>query len=83
MKVRVHPHARTRMEERGATESEVIETVSRGESFAAGFGRSAFRRNFVYNSLWRGQSYNNKQVEVIAAPEGDGWLVITVIVRFY
>jgi hypothetical protein len=35
MNVRLHPHARERLGERGATESEVAATVRAGESFPA------------------------------------------------
>ncbi len=83
MEVRIHPHARLRLEERGAAESEVIETVTDGESFPAKFGRSGFRQNFVYNKKWRGKHYSTKQIEAIAVPVADDWLVITVIVKFY
>jgi hypothetical protein len=81
--IRLHPHAVTRLEERGATELEVSETVLSGEKFPAKFGRSGFRRNFAYDGLWRGRAYANKQLEVYAVREGNGWLVITVIVKFY
>ncbi len=82
MRVRLHPHARDRLAERGATEAEVVATVEGGESFPAKFGRTGFRRNFAYNGLWRGRTYATKQVEAYGVPE-DGWLVITVIVRFF
>ena len=80
--VTLHPHARTRLAERGASESEVIETVRKGEQFSAKFGRTGFRRNFAFNGVWRGHSYATKQVEAFAVEE-NGWLVITVIVRYY
>ncbi|MCX6906560.1 MAG: DUF4258 domain-containing protein [Verrucomicrobia bacterium] len=82
MNVRIHPHARQRMAERGATEAEVIATVEGGERFAAKFERTGFRRNFPCDGEWRGQRYNTKQVEAYAVDE-DGWLVITIIVRYY
>jgi hypothetical protein len=50
MSVRIHPHARQRMTERGATEAEVVSTVERGEQFSAKFGRTGFRRNFVFDA---------------------------------
>lgn len=81
--VKLHPHAKARAKERGATEEEVIATVEYGERFAVKFDRSGFRRNFPYNSLWRGRHYANKQIEAIAIRESENWLVITVIVRFY
>jgi hypothetical protein len=79
----MHPHAKARAKERGATEEEIVATVEHGERFSVKFGRSGFRRNFPYNSLWRGKHYANKQIEAIAIRESEDWLVITVIVRFY
>ena len=83
MTVRIHPHARERMVERGATEAEIIATVERGERFPARFGRAGFRRNFVYEQEWRNKFYRTKQLEVIAVAENDDWLVLTVIVRYF
>jgi hypothetical protein len=82
MKVRLHPHARDRLQERGATEEEVIATIERGERFAAKHGRTGFRCNFPFDSEWKTKRYSTKQVEAYAVEE-DGWLVITAIVRFF
>ncbi len=82
MKVRLHPHAETRLTERGITENEVVETVTQGESFPAKYGRTGFRRNFPCSSLWRGKSYMSKQVEVFAV-EDQGWLVLTAIAKYF
>ena len=75
MKIRLHPHALERIEERGATEDEVRATVESGETFPAKFERVGFRRNFSFNSMWRGRSYQTKQVEVYAEEENhrNGW----------
>jgi hypothetical protein len=83
MVVRLHPHARARIEERGVTEDEVRATVERGEQFPAKFGRTGFRCNFSSGNLWRGKQYSTKQVEAYAVREGSDWLVITVIARFF
>ena len=80
--VRLHPHAKARLDERGATEAEVIATVREGETFPAKFGRTGFRRNFVFDGQWRGKYYATKQIEAFAVEE-DGWLVITVIAKFF
>jgi hypothetical protein len=82
MNVRLHPHARERLVERGATEKEVIATVLEGETFPAKFGRTGFRRNFAFDGEWLGRRYATKQVEAYAVKE-DGWLVITVIVKYF
>lgn len=73
-------NASERIAERGATEAEV--TVAEGERFLAKFGRMGFRRNFAFDSDWDGRRYGTKQVEAYAAEE-NGWLVTTVIVRFF
>ncbi len=83
MNVRLHPHAAARLIERGATEAEVVNAVETGEKFSAKFGRTGFRRNFAYNGQWRGRHYATKQVEAIAVEDGDGWLVVTVLVKFF
>ncbi|HDN27739.1 MAG TPA: hypothetical protein ENG03_11720 [Thioploca sp.] len=80
--IRLHPHAMVRLNERGATEIEVIETVAQGEMFPVKFGRVGFRRNFVFNKVWHNKYYATKQVEAYAVQE-NGWLVITVIVKFF
>lgn len=83
MIVRLHPHALGRLSERGATEDEVRATVLGGEMFPVKFGRTGFRRNFHFDSVWRGRRYAMKQVEAFAAREGNDWLVITVVTRYY
>jgi hypothetical protein len=81
--VRLHPHARERLAGRGATEPEVVATVEGGERFPAKFGRTGFRRNFIFGGKWLGRRYSTKQVEAYAVAEEDGWLVITVLVKFF
>ncbi|MTJ09255.1 MULTISPECIES: DUF4258 domain-containing protein [unclassified Anabaena] len=83
MKVRLHPHAQARLIERGATEEEVIATVEGGANFTAQFDRTGFKRNFSFNAEWNGKFYAMKKVEVIAVSEGEDWLVITVIVKYF
>lgn len=82
MKVRLHLHAKERGAERGASEAEIIATVREGERFPAKYGRTGFRRNFPIDAEWRGRSYRTKQVEAYAVEE-DGWLVITVTVKYF
>ncbi len=82
MRVRLHPHAFERLVERGATEAEVIACVQDGERFPARFARIGFRRNFAFNAEWRGRHYTTKQIEAYCIEE-DGWLVITVIVKYF
>jgi hypothetical protein len=81
--IELHPHARERAAERGATEQEIIAAVTEGERFSAKLGRTGFRRNFAYDRVWRGRRYGTKQVEAIAIEERAGWLVITVLVKYF
>jgi hypothetical protein len=83
MAIQFHPHALERMDERGATEFEVEATIQQGEQFPARFGRTGFRRNFPFDDEWRGLHYETKQVEAFAVREGEAWLVITVITRYF
>jgi hypothetical protein len=83
MAVRLHPHAATRIAERGATQAEVEATVHEGARFPARFGRTGFRRNFPFGGVWRGRTYATKQVEAFAAFEDGDWLVISVLVKYF
>lgn len=83
MKVDIHPHARSRMDERGATEAQVITTVEDGDRHPAKHGRMRFQQNFSYNRVWRGTKYAVQQVHAIAVQQNGDWLVITVIVKYF
>jgi hypothetical protein len=72
-----------RLIERGATEEEVTATVEGGVTFPAEFGRTRFKRNFPFNAEWNGKVYATKKVEAIAVKQGEDWLVITVIVKYF
>jgi hypothetical protein len=83
MTVRLHPHARARLSERGVDEFEAVSTVESGTRTPAKFGRTRFRQDFAFGSLWRGRRYSTKRVDVVAVEENDGWLILTVIARYY
>ena len=83
MKIRLHPHVRERLIERGATESEIKLTVQEGEIFPAKFGRTGFRKNFAFAKAWLDKVYAVKQLEVYAVKEDGFWLVITVITKYF
>lgn len=83
MSVKFHPHARERMNERGASEADVKVTIEMGEKFQVKYNRTGFRRNLPFNCKWRGKYYNTKQVEVYAVKEDTDWVVITVITKYF
>ena len=83
MAIKIHPHTKERMQERGATDEEIIKTVEEGEKFPAKFGRIGLRRNFTFEGMWRGKEYKTKQVEVYAVKEAEDFIVITVVVKYF
>lgn len=83
MRITYEPHALMRAQERGTCEEEIRDTVHFGESFPAKLRRTEFRSVFVYDDFWEGTYYRNKQVHAFAAPQPDGWHVITVITKFF
>jgi hypothetical protein len=83
MKLRIHPHARQRMWERGATVEDIRLTIASGRAILAKFGRTQFRRVFSFNSVWNGKKYARRQIDAFAVKITEGWLVITVIVKYF
>ncbi len=83
LRVEIHSHARERAPERGASEDEIVDTVTAGEMFPAKLGRVGFRRNFRFNGMWRGKRYATKQIEAYAVEKPDHWLVIAVITKYF
>jgi hypothetical protein len=73
--MKLHEDGRARMLERGASEDEILATIFEGERFPAKFGRQGVRRNFQFDSTWRGLRYAMQQKEVLAVWESDDrWL---------
>jgi hypothetical protein len=83
MAIMIHPHARERMEERGATENEVRTTICAGERFSAKFGGTGFRHDFPFESDKDGKFFRMKQVEVYGVDEERDFIVITVVVKYF
>jgi hypothetical protein len=72
MNVRLHPHARARLAERGTTEDKVVAAVEHGEQFPAKYGRVGFRRIFGFDAVWHGRYYKFKKIEAYAVQENAG-----------
>ena len=83
MTVRIHPHSLLRMRERGATAAEVRQTVQQGTATPAKFGRTRFRHTFVFNARWNRRFFARKQIDAFSAKIAGGWLVVTVIVKYF
>ncbi|MBM2816529.1 MAG: hypothetical protein HW421_3291 [Ignavibacteria bacterium] len=50
--VLIHPHALQRIEKRGATQKEVIDTVLYGDEIDGKYVRSGFKKIFKYDDFW-------------------------------
>ncbi len=83
MNVQINPHAEARMKERGIKVGEILETIENGERFAAKYEREGFRMSFPFEGSWQGRQYAMKQVEVYAVREGDAYVVITALAKYY
>ena len=75
-------HARLKMEERGAVESEVIHTIQMGAECPADPPKLCKETVFRHGYEWDGRLYAHKQVRVIYAEEGSTTTVVTVITRY-
>jgi len=83
MTVIIHPHAQLRLIERGVSVEEITAVIESDERFEAKYDRIGFRKVFTFNAAWLGKHYANKQVEVFTVREGENWVVITVIAKYF
>jgi hypothetical protein len=60
-----------------------MSTVRTGRRAPAKFGRTKFVQRFAFGRFWFGHRYASKQIEAIAVQEPGGWLVLTVIVKYF
>jgi len=76
-------HALEQLTDRGTTQEEVIFTIQNGEEIPAKKGRFAFRKNFIFNAIWKEKYYEIKQVMPIVKKEMDKYIVVTVYVFYF
>jgi len=76
-------HAMEQTPSRGATREEVEAAIRSGEQAPAKAGRQTYRKNFPFQSHWKGRYYETKQVMPIVVEEGEGLVVITVYVLYF
>jgi hypothetical protein len=67
----------------GAEQNDVERAIRDGEEIPAKHGRRAFRKNFPYNSHWKGRYYEIKQIIPVVADEPERWIVVTVYVFYF
>ena len=81
--VRFSGHAQQRLDSRGATTQEVIQTVRTGTWEQAELGKLECRQDFVYNATWNQRHYATKQVRPVFVDEADEIVVVTVYVYYF
>ena len=75
-------HVREQMEERGASEDEVRQTLLHGEEAEARAPRLGRRMVFTEGYAWKGRHYPHKLVRVIYADEAEKFAIVTVYVYY-
>jgi hypothetical protein len=80
--IRFSDHAMDQINDRGTSKEEVSTAIRGGEEIPAKRGRKAYRKNFPFESYWKGRYYSIKQVMPIVREEVESIMVITVYV-FY
>ena len=81
--IRISGHAREMMPRRGASESEIANSIRSCEWQPAESGRLECKKNFPFGQTWNGKVYGTKQVRPIFVNETDEIVVITVYVYFF
>jgi hypothetical protein len=71
------------MLKRGVTRTEVATAIREGEIAPAKEDRLAFRKNFPFESDWKGKYYEMKQVMPIVTEEAERFVVITVYAFYF
>jgi hypothetical protein len=81
--VRFSGHAQQRLDSRGTTMQEVIETIRAGTWQQTELGKLECRKDFVYNAIWNQSHYTTKQVRPVFVDEADEIVVVTVYVYYF
>ena len=76
-------HAKKKMGDRGASKDEVTKAIEEGSSEPARKGRLMFRKNLLFNAMWRGKHYSVKQVAPVVSGGNGELVVITVYVYYF
>lgn len=81
--VRLSAHARSYVERRGFTESEVITAIARSPWKSAELGRFQCHMEFAFGQTWNGKTYATKQVRPVFVDEATEIVVVTVYTYYY
>ena len=76
-------HAKDSMRRRGATETEVEETIQNTSWVQAKQNRWEAKRDFPFNQEWNNKYYQIKQVNPVFIVEGEMVVIVTVYVFYF
>ena len=82
MNIRIEEHTLIRANERGATESEIIETIQNGIMINAKSDRMAKSKIFPFKDYRNRKYYEQKKIEVYYIIEHNEIITVTVYVFF-
>lgn len=82
MIIQIEPHTLQRASERGASESEIKETIEKGTNILGRSGRLGKAKIFPFNKERNGRFYEQKKLEVYYIIENQIIITITIYV-FY
>ena len=80
--IRLTTHALEQLVERGGTEEEVRDAITRGAREPAKRGRFMYRLNFQYDAEWQGRFYAIKQVAPVV-DEAQNEVIVVTVYTFY
>lgn len=76
-------HSLKQIESRGILQKEVIESIRNSKWLDAQHFRFSVTKVFMFNDIWEGGFYRQKEVKVIFKKENDKIIVITSIARYF
>lgn len=79
MEIQIETHTLERAEERGTSESEIIDVINTGLPMAAKYGRKGKVKVFDFSNGRHGKYYEQKRVEVYYLVENDKIITVTVM----
>jgi hypothetical protein len=82
VEIQIEPHTLQRAVERGASKSEIIETLENGTGLIGKKGRLGKTKVFSFREFRNGKYYEEKKLEVYFIVQNDTIITVTVYV-FY
>jgi len=82
MKIQIEPHTLQRAVERGASETEIIDTINTGTNILGKSGRRGKTKSYPFENIRNSKYYEEKKIDVYFIVELETIITVTVYV-FY